>query len=386
MTSISQVTPREVAGRDTTLRFSMQHQAAAYAALEVLEAGEVDRVYCDFHDDFVVRRRAGALVTYHFFQVKTKGKMNHQWSLAEVFSLKKKAQASDQKSLNAIRQSFAGKLFQHSIQFKDACGEVTLLTNVHFDNDVEAAVKELRESKPTSKPVCFLIERFGEIFEISIDKTKVLDAARKLSLMPNVAYIGEDSSQFLVAAREAVHRYSEIDLTRTEAAEIATGLVALVARKSMGSLEGLSPEDLDESVGIGIDDLLSILSISPASYRALLSGADPKALKNASFIQRGLSVAGASESMIEFASRQKVEWDIWVRTFRHTYPEFEFNFLLQRVDQLRLDWLTGGGKIEDLRVLIDGAHTEKEIGKFASVTKELLLGAVIASWVRRDSA
>ena len=95
MTSIHDVEPREVVGRETMLRFNMQHQAAAYAALEVLESRDVDRVYCDYHDDFVVRRQSSAGTSYHFYQVKTKGKANHLWSLREVFALKK----SDRKSV-----------------------------------------------------------------------------------------------------------------------------------------------------------------------------------------------------------------------------------------------------------------------------------------------
>src|SRR6185295_16849069 len=81
--------PRETAGRETVLRFRMQFQAAAYAALEILVGGEVDRVYCDYQDDFVVRRSVAGVVEYHFFQVKTKGKANQQWDVAEVFALKK---------------------------------------------------------------------------------------------------------------------------------------------------------------------------------------------------------------------------------------------------------------------------------------------------------
>ena len=95
MASIHDIAPREVVGRETTLRFSMQHQAAAYAALEVLESGDVDRIYCDYHDDFVVRRRSPDGPNYHFYQVKTKSKANHLWSLREVFELKKSGQKAD---------------------------------------------------------------------------------------------------------------------------------------------------------------------------------------------------------------------------------------------------------------------------------------------------
>ncbi|MFP3758606.1 dsDNA nuclease domain-containing protein, partial [Cupriavidus sp. SIMBA_020] len=65
--------PRETVGRTTVARFRMQFQGAAYAALEILSGKEIDRVYCDYHDDFVVRRTVAGVVDYHFSQVKTKG-------------------------------------------------------------------------------------------------------------------------------------------------------------------------------------------------------------------------------------------------------------------------------------------------------------------------
>lgn len=64
MDTIHEKPLRETAGRNTISRFRMQFQAAAYAALEILSGKEVDRVYCDYHDDFVVRRTVGGAVEY----------------------------------------------------------------------------------------------------------------------------------------------------------------------------------------------------------------------------------------------------------------------------------------------------------------------------------
>jgi AAA domain-containing protein len=109
----------------------------------------------------------------------------------------------------------------------------------------------------------------------------------------------------------AIFRYSEIDLSVFEIDELATGLVDLVYRKSKTSLEGVALTDITARVGVGLDDLLSVLSISRAAYDSVLAGAEPKALRAASVIQRWLKGAGADDSMIEFASQQKVNWDIW---------------------------------------------------------------------------
>src|SRR5690606_18737475 len=53
MDIIHEKEPRETVGRNTVARFRMQFQPAAYAALEILSGKEIDRVYCDYHDDFV---------------------------------------------------------------------------------------------------------------------------------------------------------------------------------------------------------------------------------------------------------------------------------------------------------------------------------------------
>ena len=146
--ALEAVEPGEDVGRDTASRFDMQYQAAAYAALQILEGKGIDCVYCDYHDDFVVRRVVDDKTTYHFFQVKTKSKANHQWSLADIFALKTRGQKTDAASLEKVRKSFAGKLLLHGIVFDAACSEVTVLSNVHFKDEVVDAVTALRGKAP----------------------------------------------------------------------------------------------------------------------------------------------------------------------------------------------------------------------------------------------
>ena len=386
MTSIHDVAPREVVGRETMLRFNMQHQAAAYAALEVLESGDVDRVYCDYHDDFVVRRQSSAGTNYHFYQVKTKGKANHLWSLREIFALKKSGQKADKGSLQAIQNSFAGKLLLHALTFKTACREVTLLTNIHFSDDVLNAVQELQSGRPTSKTICFLIEKLGDIFEAELGKDAAIEIARKLSLLANVKYIGDPEKTFALEAREAIFLYSDVDLTREEAAKIASGLLALVQKKSMTSIKGMTPDKLDDSVGIGLQDLLSILSVTPATYRALVGGADPKPLRTASFLQRRLSALGAEENMVEYATQAKVDWDIWLRNARHIYPESQLNFLLQTITEIRAKWMRSGGDFDVLNQAITDTMSSANDQSIQALTPGLLFGGVMADWVRKESA
>jgi hypothetical protein len=253
--------PYEDVGRETVSRFDMQFQAAAYAALQILEGKGIDRVYCDYHDDFVMRRVADGKTTYHFFQVKTKAKLNHQWTLVDVFAFKKSGQKSDTDSLMKIRKSFAGKLLLHGVVFDDACSEATLLSNVYFNDDVVDAVEALRGKTPCCKASKFLTENFSAIFTLErcADAGAIAEYLSKLSLRPSVDYIGKERDVFARAARTAIYQYSEIDLNHQETEELANGLVDLVFRKSKVPLKGIAPTDIPARIGVGLDDLLEVL-------------------------------------------------------------------------------------------------------------------------------
>jgi hypothetical protein len=385
MRTIEVVAPGEDVGRETLSRFDMQFQAAAFAALEILEGKGVECVYCDYHDDFVVRRVVDGQTTFHFFQVKTKKKANHQWSLLEIFAFKKSGQGGDAASLKKIKDSFAGKLLTHGIVFDDACAEVTLLSNVHFTDDVITVVDECRGKLPKSKCATFLSKHFDAIFEIDAgsDVVKADEVLSKLSLRPAVSYIDHDRDVFASAARTAIYNYSEVDLTYQETNEIANSLLDLVFRKSKASLEGVKPHDLADQVGVALDDLLEVLSVSRAVYDALRAGEDEKVLKAASILQRWLKTSGATDDMIEFASRCKVTWDLWHRRARHIYTPFDLTFLMEKINALYAQWMKGSGDFSTLHTLLNDLMADPICKKFEAVDPELLLGAVCSVGVKQ---
>lgn len=385
--TIEIVKPTEDVGRDTLSRYDMQFQAAAYAALQILEGKEVDCVYCDFHDDFVVRRVVDGNTAYHFFQVKTKQKLNHQWSLNEVFAFKARGQKADPESLAKVRESFGGKLLLHGIVFDDVCTEATLLSNVYFADDVVEAVEQLCGKVPVGKAADFLYTNFSAIFSIApvLSDEKTGDLLSKLSLRPAVSYIDKDRDAFANAARSALYQYSEIDLTFYETKELANGLVDLVSRKSKAPLAGVAVGDIGARVGVGIDDLLEVLSISRAAYDALLKGAEPKALKQASAIQRWLKNAGAGDAMIEFVSQKKVDWDIWLRNARHIYSPLDLNQLLDQLDKLYAQWAKSGDGFPSLNQLLEDLVLEPFLTRFSGLDRELLFGAIASVVVKVSS-
>lgn len=387
MDSIHDTPPRETAGRETVLRFRMQFQAAAYAALEILSGSEVDRVYCDYQDDFVVRRSSPAGVNYHFFQVKTKDRLNKQWTLLEIFALRKRGAIGSGEKLEEVRDSIAGKLFAHTITFGDQCRAVTILSNVHFDDAVLNAIADLQAGGSEEKQVAELIERFGEIFASGHDLTpEALKSARvKLGVAPAVDHIGASLDRFTSAARTAIWMHSEIDLRPQEVDEIARSLVDLVMTKSCSRIAGLSKQHLEQATSVGLKDLLEVLSISTPVYETLRRGEDPKAIKSASILQRQLKQAGASDSMVETASRLKVEWDVWLRTSRHVYTEMALESLLQEVETTCTNWLLAGGRLADLQKLLSTLFGQQWMAVFKTLSEDLLFGAVLAAMVRRGA-
>lgn len=385
MDTIHEKAPRETVGRDVVVRFRMQFQAAAFAALEILSGKEIDRIYCDYHDDFVVRRTVSGVVEYHFFQVKTKGKHNQQWDVDEVFALKKKGALDSEDKLEAIRNSIAGKLFVHTIEFGDQCREVTVLSNVHFKDEVHEVVADLSAGTSAKKYTRQLIEKFADIVSPNspLSSAQVEAARKKLSLLSNVQYIGDTLEAFGVAAHHAIWKHSEIALHQHEVERIARSLVTLVEEKSCAPIGGLSKSDIELATGVGLEDLLQVLSISTQVYHTLLQGGDPDAIKNASILQRKLKEAGTSDAMIESASRAKVSWDVWMRNARHTFPDFKLDLLLEEIDKKCRAWLLGGGALADLETCITEL-LDSPIGRqFPALDVDLLFGALCAAIVRR---
>lgn len=386
MDMIHEIKPREIVGRDTTNRFRMQFQAAAFAALEILNGKDVDRIYCDYHDDFVVRRTVGGIVEYHFFQVKTKGRLNQQWKVDEIFSIQKKSKLDDDNSLLAVNKSIAGKLFLHAIEFGEQCREVTLLSNVHFHDDVYEVQEHLKAGKSNRAHITKLIEKFGEIFSPdTLLSNAQLDALRSKLSLSQVSYLGDTLEPFADAARNAIWNFSEVDLHKHEVDKIANSLVSLVETKSCEPISALSKSEIDKVTSVCLDDLLKVLSISTVVYRILLEGGDSGAIKAASILQRQLKDAGAPDNIIETASRAKVSWDVWLRTARHTYPEFDLELLLSDIDEKCNLWILSGSKLVDLRNIIQNVLDSVLAQKFSTLDIDLLLGGFCAAIVRRAS-
>lgn len=382
---LHEVEPRENVGRETIARYQAQFRGAAFECLALLEDETLDRVYCDYQDDFVTRLNVEGNYVYNFFQVKTKGKLNYQWSVNDVLGIRKGAKTCEPAK---ITDSYVGKLLIHTIRFENSCGNVVFLTNVHLNDDLEG-LRDAIQDDSDNNYYKLLLEKFNEALcpEAPIEDQGIIERIKKLQLKSNVSYLNPHDDKFFSEARETIYQYSEIDLQRSECEEILNSLISLVERKSFGKLlEEIGESDLDDIAGVSLSEMLDILSISKAAYQSLKESGDSQAIKNASIIHRLMSKTGASERMIEFVSDCKVRWDIWFRDKRHTIPEFDLNFILEEIEKNAAEWVKLGESLPLLQsrinIVLSALDTED---LSATLNRELLLGAVFSFLVRGNA-
>lgn len=385
-----EVVPREQIGRDTAGRYFAQYRAASLKALELLESGANDgRVYCDMHDDFVVRRIENGRHLYVFFQVKTKTPRNYRWNALDLLGICKDIKKHPVKAPK-VAASFIGRLVVHAVNFQDSCESVVFMTNVQMDDEIEEFIQGIASGLFDDRLSQALVACFNEAFNIGGDELsgdEIRSCLEKVVFEPGTDYILESKfDEFHTKARAVIYKFSEIDLQYLEAQEIAESLVDLVAKKSRGVvLFPADEEQLDRAAGVGIDDLLQKLSISKGAYEKLAAGGDEHAIKHASIIQRKLTDAGAANEVIESCSAFKVKWDEWCRQNRHVIPELQWAALMQDVHDVYIRWCNKEIAFSD--VFNDAQRLEDDHRKSlaGTLTAEILFGGVMAALVRSES-
>jgi hypothetical protein len=380
---LHEVVPRESAGRDTINRFKAQFKAASLECLALLENGELERIYCDYHEDYVVKHIINNNVRYRFVQVKTKQKQNHLYSVFEVFGLKKTKAEHD------LPNSFAGKLLLHIESFGATCKSVVICTNVNFDDDVETIIKEAKIGIATSKHTTRLINETKKLFPSLSNKSEqeVLRFLAHLTLAPRKQILNEEEDNFVSLAHGKIFKYSEINLNPNEVRRIIIQLLSLIEKKSAVKLDGNITEDLlNQKASICINDILDILAISRQAYYILKEGGDPNAIKSVSILQRILKRNHFSNDVIEAFASFKSQWEAWFRTNRHSIPEFHLLTLNQNISKLthqvvtsQIDMNTITPNIEQLTIRISRLLSR------ADITEDLVFGAVLSEIVKGDA-
>ncbi|MEE4803255.1 dsDNA nuclease domain-containing protein [Pseudomonas alliivorans] len=382
---------REQNGRDSFGRYRAQVRSAAVASLSILEGGTVDRVYCDLHDDFVIRKKDGDGFTYIFYQVKTKGKQNHNWTINEVFGLNTQLRDQSKQNVDAFKGSFVGKLLLHTVVFDQYCNSVIFQTNVNNSDEVEDLLSDIESGIFAHKFSKVMLDRFNECFgenANSFSPEQAKSMLSKLSFESDVSFLKEGDNYFELIVKEKIYEFSEIELERAEFREILLRLLELVERKSSGVIKTWDANSIESCAGVSVDDLLSILSISKDAYYSLLSGGDGNAIKSASMIQRALKSSGADISMIMYCSKCKTDWDVWYRSARHVIQELDLLSISERVSAILYSTMNTQGVLgmNSLRIPIKNllVELESESLKF-DLTNDLILGGVFSALVRGKS-
>lgn len=377
---------REQNGRDSFSRYRAQARSAAMAALSILEGGKVDRVYCDLHDDFVLRIKSDDGFSYSFYQVKTKSKLNKSWTINEVMGLKVKAKKPEDHETLKIKDSFVGKLLLHTVIFDTHCHSVVFQTNIHTDDNIDSILEDIEKGLFENKFSKVLIDRFIDCFGgQDLPEDKIKEKLSRLRFETDVQYLKEKDNNFEPLAMDRIYRFSEIELERAELDEILLRLMELVQSKSEGIINDWTAESIEKNAGISVDDLLGILSISKEAYRYLLDGGDLKALKSASIIQRTLQRGGAGASEIEYCSRCKSEWDLWVRKNRHVIADLDLECIFSAVRSTLLSVKDCGGNfaLHSIRTPIKDLESKlSKDGLLYDLNLDLIFGAFFSELVK----
>ncbi|WP_214347234.1 dsDNA nuclease domain-containing protein [Pseudomonas congelans] len=383
---LHEVRPREQSGRDTIDRFRAQFKAASLESLALLENGEMERVYCDIHEDYVVKHIVNSKSKYRFVQVKTKSKLNHQYTILEIFGLKKKPKISP---VHDLVGSFVGKLLLHVDEFGDACVSIEICTNVNFDDEVEKIYKEVKEKLSPTQNTMALIEETKKLIPSLATKSNgdVIAFLSHLALTPRKQILNEEDDVFVSQASSQIFKYSEINLNPLEVKQIIIQLLSLIEDRSAVPLSSsITEKELDAKASVHLDDILDILCISRSAYYVLRAGGDDKAIKSVSILQRMLKRSGFSDDTVDTFAGFKCSWEAWYRTNRHDLLEFRLAVAKNKIIKIAGKIATGqidmGSITEEISNLT--VQISKDLGR-SDISEELTFGAVLSELVKGEA-
>ncbi|MDZ5436776.1 dsDNA nuclease domain-containing protein [Pseudomonas fluorescens] len=377
---------REHGGRIAIERFRAQFKAAGLESLRLLEDGDMERVYCDFHEDYVVKHVVNYNPRYRFVQVKTNGKLNYQYNILEIFGLKKRPKKA---LIHDLKSSYAGKLLLHVESFGVSCQSIEIYTNVNFDDEVEQIIDEIRGAgKLTANTISLIAETRKLIASLtSKSDEEVIAFLSHLRLSPRKQILNDEEEGFVAQASHQIYKYSEINLTPDEVRQIIVQLLSLIEDRSAVPLAStISEEELNKKSSVVIDDVLDILTISRSAYYILKNGGDDKAIKSASILQRVLKKNGFSGETVDIFASFKVQWETWFRTNRHDIPEFRLTIIKQGITQLAKKLATGQVDMNTItpEIATLSADMNESLTR-SDISEELTFGAVLSELVKGEA-
>ena len=382
---LNEVDLREQAGRDTINRFRAQFRAALIESLAILEESEIERIYCDYHEDYVVKYVTNGETRYRFVQVKTKTKLNDQYTILDIFGIKKRPRNAE----HNLPDSFAGKLLPHIKNFGKSCHSVEIRTNINFEDEVEQILEEVRGKRPVSAHTKTLIAETQKLIpSLAFESEDVhLNFLSHLCLEPRQQILSEQDDLFVSMASNRIYKFSEVHLKPDEVQKIIVRLLSTIEAKSAEILiKDISAADLDRKASIGMKDVLDVLSISTSTYEILRDGGDEKAIKSASILQRTLKRSGFSSNTIDAFAGYKCQWEAWHRKYRHDIPDFLMTIAIEHVVESAKKLALGVIKTAEITTEVMSLQTQlcNQLRR-TDITLELTFGAVLSELVRGEA-
>lgn len=325
--------PREINGAVAGDRLDYQYQRAAETCLTLLEDTENCCILLEWHDDFVKEKHTSSQSLYGFNQVKTRTASQGPWGISQVFGIPRSKKAA------ASTDSIAAKLFEHLLTFGGSCEEVVLVTNcgvaTDLDNLVAAAKKAANpsalpeESLKVFKKICAHWLMVGGPAHGKVE-SDIFQFISIMKLKPEAARIDQSSLDYRTVLSELIFKFSEIDLTTSQAGAICSELLELVKEKSIHAVSKdrlpETPEELRKRKGIQVSDLLPLLSLSNDAYIELRKSGSP-VIKTLSRLQRVCRDSGLSESQAIIICKLKTEWDVWYFRNRSNFQDTDLLLL-----------------------------------------------------------
>ncbi len=383
-----EVKPREVVGGRTGKRFDFQYERASDACLELLETSEVSSIFCEWHDDFVVERKGNtvAKALYSFNQVKTRDLEQGPWTVWDIFGINKVVDTEEK----TLKKSFVLKLFRHFSDFGKTCENIVIVTNNTIDSEFQLFLDDIYQINKSKKLAQASLVIFNKIYSDykqafqSLSESDLLSFLKKLHISSNESSIEKSTQILRTELADKIHRFSEIDLSRSETVDIMKDLIDLVRQKSQRKIiNNLDGSKLREAKAVQIHEVLSLLSLSKIGYEALLKGAQPKTVLQLSRLQKFLKKTdpNMTETHIGMICELKASWESWHRKVRHEVKsQADMIALRSECFELSNGWSKGTIKFSDLPM---SCHSiaEKYKGNFSDseiLSSELVFGCMLS--------
>ena len=343
---LASVAPREQVGAKTGDLYEFQYGEAALACLELLASGTDACVYCEWHDDYVIER-GRSVPTYEFFQVKSRSTKQGPWPMSEILGVvgrrprtaqtsgpnsaeaatrKAKARSKAAASLKpAAAPGIAERLLEHQRTFPGACAAFAIVSTHEATDDAFLALIEGAAAvrhRPGAGPALLPRDAQALLSEIvsayqqrdpTVTPQDVWELIARLRIQRAAGRPGEvDVVIGLMVQR--IYDLSEVDLHTSEQRRVAKQLIDRVRAKSHCTVDPTAipgEAEVRASKAIDIDEVLSLLALSPAGYRELRRGgkADVRAYSR---LHRLCRENGMDQQMIALACKLRVQWDVWL--------------------------------------------------------------------------